>query len=181
MIVAAQDSGGAIFNAQGLPITELADHVQRHRTVGGFPGADSLDPEAFWDAPCDVMIPAALEGQITVARAERLRARLVLESANGPTLPEADDILGSRGIVVVPDVICNSGGVTVSYFEWVQDFASYFWTEDEINQRLEKIVLDALEQIWRTSERRGVSLRTAAFVVACERILTAHEERGLYP
>ena len=181
MIVAAQDFGGAIFNAQGLPIAELADHVQRHRTVGGFPGADSLDPEAFWDAPCDVMIPAALEGQITVARAERLRARLVLEGANGPTLPEADDILASRGIVVVPDVICNSGGVTVSYFEWVQDFASYFWTEDEINQRLEKIVLDALEQIWHTSERRGVSLRTAAFVVACERILTAHEERGLYP
>jgi len=105
----------------------------------------------------------------------------VLEAANGPTLPEADDILGSRGIIVVPDVICNSGGVTVSYFEWVQDFASYFWTEDQINQRLEKIVLDALEQIWRTSERRGVSLRTAAFVVACERILTAHEERGLYP
>ena len=150
-------------------------------TVGGFPGADSLDPEAFWDVPCEVIIPAALEGQITAARAERLHARLVLEAANGPTLPEADDILGSRGILVVPDVICNSGGVTVSYFEWVQDFASYFWTEDEINQRLEKIVLDAFEQIWRTSERRGVSLRTAAFVVACERILTAHEERGLYP
>jgi glutamate dehydrogenase (NAD(P)+) len=181
LIVAAQDSGGTICNAQGLPIAELADHVQRHRTVGGFPGGDSLDPEAFWDAPCDVMIPAALQGQITAARAERLRARLVLEGANGPTLAEADDILGSRGIVVVPDVICNSGGVTVSYFEWVQDFDSYFWTEDEINQRLEKIVLDALEQIWQTSERRGISLRTAAFVVACKRILTAHEERGLYP
>jgi glutamate dehydrogenase (NAD(P)+) len=180
-IVAAQDSGGTIYNAQGLPIAELTDHVQRHRTVGGFPSADSLDPEAFWDVPCEVVIPAALEGQITAARAERLHARLVLEAANGPTLPEADDILGSRGILVVPDVICNSGGVTVSYFEWVQDFASYFWTEDEINQRLEKIVLDALEQIWQTSERRGISLRTAAFVVACERILTAHEERGLYP
>ena len=181
LIVAAQDSGGTIYNIQGVPIAELADHVQRYRTVGGFPGGESLNPEAFWDVACDIIIPAALEGQITVARAERLRARLVLEGANGPTLPEADDVLGSRGIVVVPDVICNSGGVTVSYFEWVQDFASYFWTEDEINQRLEKIVLDALEQIWQTSERRGVSLRTAAFIVACERILTAHLERGLYP
>jgi glutamate dehydrogenase (NAD(P)+) len=181
LIVAAQDSGGTIYNFQGVPIAELADHVQRYRTVGGFPGGESLNPEAFWDVACDIIIPAALEGQITVARAERLRARLVLEGANGPTLPEADDVLGSRGIVVVPDVICNSGGVTVSYFEWVQDFASYFWTEDEINQRLEKIVLDALEQIWQTSERRGVSLRTAAFIVACERILTAHLERGLYP
>ena len=137
--------------------------------------------EAFWDVACDVLIPAALEGQITAARAERIKARLVLEGANGPTLPEADDILGSRGIVVVPDVICNAGGVTVSYFEWVQDFASYYWTEDEINERLAKIVLDALEQIWETSERREVSLRTAAFVVACERIFIAREERGLYP
>ena len=123
LIVAAQDFGGTICNFQGLSIAELADHVQRHRTVGGFPGGENLNPEAFWDVPCEVIIPAALEGQITVSRAKRLRAQLVLEGANGPTLPEADDVLGSRGIVVVPDVICNSGGVTVSYFEWVQDFA----------------------------------------------------------
>jgi glutamate dehydrogenase (NAD(P)+) len=96
-------------------------------------------------------------------------------------LPEADDILGSRGIVVVPDVICNAGGVTVSYFEWVQDFASYYWTEDEINQRLAKIVLDALDHVWEASHRQRVSLRTAAFIVACERVLIAHVERGLYP
>jgi glutamate dehydrogenase (NAD(P)+) len=128
-----------------------------------------------------VLIPSALEGQLTETRAGRIKAQLVLEGANGPTLPEADDILGSRGIVVVPDVICNAGGVTVSYFEWVQDFASYYWTEDEINQRLAKIVLDALDHVWEASQRLRVSLRTAAFIVACERVLIAHVERGLYP
>ncbi len=118
---------------------------------------------------------------MTAARAERIAARLVLEGANGPTLPEADDILAERGITVVPDVICNAGGVTVSYFEWVQDFASYFWNEDEINDRLAKILRGALRHIWEKAERRKVSLRTAAFIVACERVLSAHKERGLYP
>jgi glutamate dehydrogenase (NAD(P)+) len=130
---------------------------------------------------CDVLIPAALEGQLTAARAQRVRARLVLEGANGPTLTQADDILADRGITVVPDVICNAGGVTVSYFEWVQDFSSFFWSEDEINLRLDKIVVDALKHIWHTADRHQVTLRTAAFIVACERILMARQERGLYP
>lgn len=180
-IVAVQDSRGAIFNDRGLSIPELAAHVAAHRGVGNFPGGESMSREDFWDVGCDVMIPAALEGQLNAERAERLRARLVLEGANGPTLPQADDILDSRGIVVIPDVICNSGGVTVSYFEWVQDFASYFWTEEEINQRLDKIVLDALHHAWETARQRKITLRTGAFVVGCERILTAHAERGLYP
>lgn len=180
-IVAVQDSRGAIFNSAGLAVAELLAHSRAHHGVAGFPGAETIEREAFWDVACDVLIPAALEGQLTAARAERITARLVLEGANGPTLPEADDILGARGIVVLPDVLCNAGGVTVSYFEWVQDFASYYWTEDEINARLSKIVLDALDHIWRTAESRKLSLRTAAFVVACERILTAHVERGLYP
>jgi glutamate dehydrogenase (NAD(P)+) len=105
----------------------------------------------------------------------------VLEGANGPTLPEADDILTQRNITVVPDVICNAGGVTVSYFEWVQDFSSFFWSEDEINARLDKIMEQALLAIWQKSEQLAVSLRTAAYAVACERILTARKERGLYP
>jgi glutamate dehydrogenase (NAD(P)+) len=105
----------------------------------------------------------------------------VLEGANGPTLPEADDVLAERGILVVPDVICNAGGVTVSYFEWVQDFSSFFWSEDEINVRLDKIMVDALKKIWDTADRHKISLRTATFAVACERILIAREERGLYP
>jgi len=104
-----------------------------------------------------------------------------LDGANGPTLPQADDILAERGITVVPDVICNAGGVTVSYFEWVEDFSSFFWSEDEINLRLDKIVVDALKHIWQTAGRHNVTLRTAAFIVACERILMARQERGLYP
>ncbi len=180
-IVAVQDADGAVFNNAGLAMEKLIAHARRHRTVGGFAEAEKLDPEAFWDVACDVMLPAALEGQIDVLRARRLKARLVLEGANGPTLPQADDILASRDITVLPDVICNAGGVTVSYFEWVQDFASYFWTEEEINQRLDKIVLDALRHIWDTAVRLDISLRTAAFVVGCQRVLTAHAERGLYP
>jgi glutamate dehydrogenase (NAD(P)+) len=105
----------------------------------------------------------------------------VLEGANGPTLPGADDVLQERGILVVPDVICNAGGVIVSYFEWVQDFSSFFWTEDEINQRLEKIYVEALQKIWDTADRHQISLRTATFAVACERILMARKQRGLYP
>ena len=140
-----------------------------------------MDDEAFWDTPCDVLIPAALEGQITADRANRVTAKLVLEGANGPTVPAADDILADRGILVVPDVICNAGGVTVSYFEWVQDFSSFFWTEDEINLRLDKIMVDALRRIWDAADQHAITLRTAAFAVACERILMARQERGLYP
>ncbi len=185
IVVAAQDHTGTIFNDKGLDIADLAAYVRTRGGVGGFPGADSTssatDGEAFWDVKCDILIPAALEGQITAARANRVKARLVLEGANGPTVPEADDILASRGVLVVPDVICNAGGVTVSYFEWVQDFSSFFWTEDEINVRLDKIMVDALKKIWDTADRHKTTLRTATFAVACERILTAREERGLYP
>ena len=181
LIVAVQNESGAIANSNGLPPTELYEHILHNGAIWDFPAGESIEKESFWDVDCDVLIPAALEVQITAARAERIRARLVLEGANGPTLPEADDILGSRGVLIVPDVICNAGGVTVSYFEWVQDFASYFWTEDEINQRLDKIVLDALDHVWATANHHQVSLRTAAFIVGCKRVLMAHEERGLYP
>jgi glutamate dehydrogenase (NAD(P)+) len=180
-IVAAQDHTGTIFNDHGFDIADLAAHVKTHGGVGGFKGADVMASEDFWDVKCDILIPAALEGQITAARARRITAKLVLEGANGPTVPEADDILSERGVLVVPDVICNAGGVTVSYFEWVQDFSSFFWSEDEINVRLDKIMVDALKKIWDTADRYKITLRTATFAVACERILTAREERGLYP
>jgi glutamate dehydrogenase (NAD(P)+) len=155
--------------------------LKRDGGIGNFRGAERIDNESFWDVDCDILIPAALEGQITPARAKRIKAKLVLEGANGPTLPEADDVLGDRNVLVVPDVICNAGGVTVSYFEWVQDFSSFFWSEDEINVRLDKIMVDALKKIWDTADRHKISLRTATFAVACERILIAREERGLYP
>jgi glutamate dehydrogenase (NAD(P)+) len=180
-IVAAQDHTGTIVNPKGFDLAALVPHVRATGGVGGFKGAEQADNESFWDVDCDILIPAALEGQITTVRARRLKAKLVLEGANGPTLPSADDVLADRNILVVPDVICNAGGVTVSYFEWVQDFSSFFWTEDEINLRLDKIMVGALKKIWDTADQHRISLRTATFAVACERILTARQERGLYP
>ncbi len=180
-IVAVQDHTGTIANPGGLDMAELMPLVRRDGGVGGFAGGERIADEDFWGIDCDILIPAALEGQIDVLRANRIRARLVLEGANGPTLPDADDVLAERGILVVPDVICNAGGVTVSYFEWVQDFSSFFWTEDEINVRLDKIMVEALRRIWDTADQHRITLRTAAFAVACERILMAREMRGLYP
>ncbi|MBL0719943.1 Glu/Leu/Phe/Val dehydrogenase [Piscinibacter sp. Jin2] len=180
-LVAVQDHSGTLHREAGIDTHTLAAHVQAQGGVAGFPGASPLDGEAFWDTPCDILIPAALEGQISADRAGRLQARLLLEGANGPTVPEGDRILGERGVLVVPDVICNAGGVTVSYFEWVQDFSSFFWTEDEINVRLDKIMVDALARIWDVADLHRIPLRTAAFAVACERILMARQDRGLYP
>ncbi|WP_162578253.1 Glu/Leu/Phe/Val family dehydrogenase [Variovorax sp. PBS-H4] len=179
-IVAVQDHTGTIVNAGGLDLKTLLP-LARTEGVAGFKGGDVIANESFWDVACDILIPAALEGQVTAERAQKTQARLVLEGANGPTVPAADDILAERGVLVVPDVICNAGGVTVSYFEWVQDFSSFFWDEDEINQRLDRIMMNALNQIWDTADRHRITLRTATFAVACERILMARQERGLYP
>jgi glutamate dehydrogenase (NAD(P)+) len=180
-LVAVQDHTGTILNDNGMDIADLLDHVAKNGGVGGFKGADKIDNENFWDVKSDVLIPAALEGQITAERAKRIHTKLVLEGANGPTTPDGEDVLSDRGIVVVPDVIANAGGVTVSYFEWVQDFSSFFWTEDEINLRLDKIMIGAFKHIWETAEQHKIKLRTAAFTVACTRVLQAREERGLYP
>jgi glutamate dehydrogenase (NAD(P)+) len=180
-IIAVQDHTGTILNEAGFDMQNLLDHVAATGGVGGFRGGDAIGNEDFWQVSSDVLIPAALEGQLSAARAQGLRTRIVLEGANGPTTPDGDAVLAERGIIVVPDVIANSGGVTVSYFEWVQDFSSFFWTEDEINVRLDKIITGAFKHIWDTSEHHKVSLRTAAFVVACTRVLEAREERGLYP
>ncbi|EHL91740.1 hypothetical protein HMPREF1024_03317 [Klebsiella sp. 4_1_44FAA] len=146
-----------------------------------FPGAQEIDKDAFWTTPMDILIPAALEGQITRERAEKLTCKLVLEGANGPTYPEADDVLAERGVIVVPDVICNAGGVTVSYFEWVQDMASFFWSEEEINAKMDRIMTDAIVHVWDKAAEKECTLRTAAYIVACERILMARKDRGIYP
>lgn len=180
-VVAVQDHGGTIYREAGLDVPALLTHVARHGTVGGFPAAEPLDANAFWDVPCEILIPAALEQQITASNAHRIQAKLVIEGANGPTTPAADDILQDRNILVVPDVIANAGGVTVSYFEWVQDFSSFFWSEDEINARLVRIMKEAFAGVWEVAQDYKVSLRTATFIVACKRILHARELRGLYP
>ena len=180
-IIGVQDHTGTIYNKNGLDMAGLLATQKEFGGIASFSGGEQIENDGFWNLNADILIPAALEGQLTAERAQRVKCKLVLEGANGPTVPEADDILAERGILVVPDVICNAGGVTVSYFEWVQDFSSFFWTEDEINARLDKIMGDALLKIWDTADRLKVSLRTATFAVACERILMARQERGLYP
>jgi glutamate dehydrogenase (NAD(P)+) len=180
-VIALQDHSATVANEAGIDVPAALTFAQENGGLAGFPGASAVAVEEFWQLPCEFLIPAALEGQILPARAEKLAARIVVEGANGPTTPAADDILKARGILVVPDVIANAGGVTVSYFEWVQDFSSFFWTEDEINARLEKIMVGAFEAIWKMAEERQVSLRTATFIIACQRVLAAREQRGLYP
>jgi glutamate dehydrogenase (NAD(P)+) len=180
-IVAVQDHGGSIYCEAGLDVPALLRHVAAAGSVAGFDKAEALADENFWDVDCEILIPAALEQQITVHNAHRIKARMVIEGANGPTTPAADDILQERNVLVVPDVIANAGGVTVSYFEWVQDFSSFFWDEEEINARLVKIMKTAFAGVWSVSQDRKVSLRTATFIVACQRILHTRELRGLYP
>jgi glutamate dehydrogenase (NAD(P)+) len=180
-LVAVQDHAASLYNGAGIDASALWDHVQLQGSIMGYADAETVTADAFWDTPCDVMIPAAMEQQITPDNAHRIQARLVIEGANGPTTPEADDILRDRNILVVPDVIANAGGVTVSYFEWVQDFSSFFWSEDDINARLVRLMTDAFEAVWQVAQEHKVSLRTATFIIACKRILHARELRGLYP
>lgn len=180
-IVAVQDHTGTIYNSNGLDMAGLMKELHDAGGVGEFKGADKIANEDFWDVESEFLIPAALEGQLNSARAQRVKTRIVLEGANGPTTSDADRILGERGILVVPDVIANAGGVTVSYFEWVQDFSSFFWSEDEINLRLDRIMVEAFKRIIDVADQNKIPLRTAAFVVACTRVLQAREERGLYP
>ncbi|ATQ73394.1 hypothetical protein CR152_01870 [Massilia violaceinigra] len=157
-------------------------HVAQTGSVVGFAGAeDRIAPERFWSVDCDILIPAAPEQQIIKDNAGQIRAHIILEGANGPTTPEADDILRENGVLVVLDMIANAGGVTVSYFEWVQDFSSFFSSEDDIKARLTGIMRDTFAAIGQVAQDKNVSLRTAAFVVACTRVLQAREVRGSYP
>ena len=181
-IVAVQDHTGTVVHPGGLDVALLHKHVAEAGGVKGFPGAEAfMDRDAFWDIESDILIPAALEQQITAQNAPRIRTKIMLEGANGPTTPEADDILNDKDILIVPDVLANAGGVTVSYFEWVQDFSSFFWSEEEINARLTRIMQDAFNAVWDVALDKKVSLRTATFILACTRVLQAREVRGLYP
>ncbi|MFM0202403.1 Glu/Leu/Phe/Val dehydrogenase [Paraburkholderia fungorum] len=180
-VVAVQDHTGSLYKSTGIDARALLEHVAKTGGVGGFPEADAVTNEEFWSVESDILIPAALENQITEKNAGKIKTKIVVEGANGPTTTAADDILHDRGILVIPDVVANAGGVTVSYFEWVQDFSSFFWTEDEINQRLERVMREAFAAVWQVSSEQKVSVRTAAFIVACKRILEARELRGLYP
>ncbi|HLU78636.1 MAG TPA: Glu/Leu/Phe/Val dehydrogenase [Burkholderiaceae bacterium] len=180
-VIAVQDHTGTVHNANGLDVLRLLKHVEETGGVAGAPDSDALTADEFWGLDTDILIPAALESQIHEGNADKIKAKIIIEGANGPTTPEADDILTNKGTLIVPDVLANAGGVTVSYFEWVQDFSSFFWTEDEINERLERMMRRAYSSVAGVAAQHKVSLRTAAFIAACSRILEAREVRGLYP
>ena len=178
-IVAASDVSGAIHNPGGLDVTALLAHVAAHNGVAGFAGGQPLGTSIL-EYDCDILVPAALENQITGENATRIRAKVVAEGANGPTTPDADKILDGRGIWVIPDILCNSGGVTVSYFEWVQNRMGFYWMEGEVNGRLREKMEHAFADVLATVVREKCSLRIAAYMVAIQRVLKVHELRGMY-
>jgi glutamate dehydrogenase (NAD(P)+) len=179
-IVAVGDVSGAVHDPQGLDLGHLQEHVARNRSVVGFPGAEAIERESILEVECDILVPAALEGAIHAGNAERIHARIIAEGANGPITPEADRILEDRGVFIVPDILCNAGGVIVSYFEWVQDRIGYFLEEDEINHRLEMILVRSMNDVIATAKAHDSNLRIAAFMLAIQRVLDVTMLRGVY-
>jgi len=180
-VIAVSDTRGGIFKREGLDIQRVTDHKHRTGTVAQFRGAAAIDSTELLEIECDVLIPAALENQITMENAPRVKARVVAEAANGPTTPGADRILHERGVMVLPDILANAGGVTVSYFEWVQDLQELFWTEAEVNQKLEKVMVKAFEDVYSTATKYCADLRTGAYILAIDRVATATQVRGIWP
>ncbi|HEX7104306.1 MAG TPA: Glu/Leu/Phe/Val dehydrogenase [Nitrolancea sp.] len=180
-IVGVSDSHGGIYNADGLDIPAVMEHKKHNVSVVGFPGAEEVNNGQLLELDCDILIPAALEGQLTEENVSNIKAKLIAEAANGPTTPEADRILYERGIVVLPDILANAGGVTVSYFEWVQGMQSFYWTEEEVNSRLKRIMVDAFAAVNATAQQYHVHMRTAALARAIQRVADATRMRGIYP
>jgi len=180
-VIAVTDVGGGVYNPAGLDPGELGRHVDRTGTVAGFELADPLEPSKLWELECELAVPAALAGVITADVAERMGAQLIVEAANGPTLPEADAILERRNIVVVPDILANAGGVTASYFEWAQGRQGFAWEGDLVAERLHRVMSTAFDSVWHRSRELKVTLRRGAVAVALERVGEAIEVRGLFP
>ncbi len=180
-VVAVADVTGAVHNGNGLEVGRLARHVDREGGVKGFPGGDEITQDELMAVDCEVLIPAAVGGAIHSANAGSVRAKLILEGANNPTTLKADRILLDKGVFIVPDILCNAGGVTVSYFEWVQDLQNYFWTENEIVSRLREIMIRAFEEVLAVSIRDKVDMRTAALILGIDRVARAKLVRGVYP
>jgi len=180
-VVAVSDTRGCIYNAKGLDIPAVVSYKERTGSVVGFPGAEKITPEQLLALDCEILIPAALESAITAENAHAVRARIIAEAANGPVTPEADIILHQKGVFLIPDILCNAGGVTVSYFEWVQDENHLFWDEHDVNQRLEKIMTRAFADVLKIHIDRKVDMRLAANMVGIGRVAEACRVRGLYP
>ncbi len=180
-VIAVSDVGGAVHNPGGLDPYALSEHVAATGSVVGFSGGEPLQKDDMWALECELVVPAALAGAITAAVAERLGGRVMVEAANGPTVPEADVVLERRGVTVVPDILANAGGVTASYFEWAQSRQGYAWDEETVASRLRKGMDDAFSTVWAKADNLSVSLRRAAFAVALERVAEAIAARGLFP
>jgi glutamate dehydrogenase (NAD(P)+) len=180
-VVAVSDQSGGLYNTQGLRIESLLSYQKDPAPLETAPGGDHISNLDLLELPVDILVPAALEGQITTANAGDIKARFVVEGANGPTTPEADAVLAAKGVKVVPDILANAGGVIVSYFEWVQDLQFYFWEEHEVNERLHRVITRAYRDVATTAEQHGISLREAAMVLAVGRVVEASRIRGIYP
>jgi len=180
-VVAVSDIQGGVYNPHGIDIHKALRHSKEHGSLRGLPDTEAITNAELLELPCDVLVPAALENQLTAKNAPRVKARLIVEAANGPTTPDADHILNDRGIMVVPDILANAGGVTVSYFEWVQDLQRFFWAELEINNRLEQIMMRAYRATCAKAEEQETNLRIGAYLLAVTRVAEATEIRGVYP
>jgi glutamate dehydrogenase (NAD(P)+) len=179
-VIGIGEFDGALFNADGIDVSELMEWKARHGSIHGFASAEPADQDELLLRKCDVLIPAATENVITSRNAERIQARILVEGANGPTTVKADNILEAKGVFVVPDILANAGGVTTSYFEWVQDRMGYFWTEDEVNQRLERIMVDSFNDVLHYAVAHGVNNRIAAYMLAIDRVAYTTKQRGMY-
>jgi glutamate dehydrogenase (NAD(P)+) len=180
-VVAVSDVSGGLYNPKGLSISDVLRYTQEHGTIKGFRNAEAVTNSELLQLPVTVLIPAALENQITVRNAADIKARIITEAANGPTTPDADDILHDRGTFLIPDILANAGGVTVSYFEWVQDLQHFFWSEEEINERLHRIMRHSFQRVLQTMESNGVDMRLAAYIVAVGTVSDATNARSIYP
>jgi glutamate dehydrogenase/leucine dehydrogenase len=180
-VIAISDSKGGIIDEKGIEANRAAEHKKKTGTVLDLPGSKKITNAELLELKCDILIPAALENQITGENASRIKAKIVAEAANGPTTPDADDILHKNGVFVIPDILCNAGGVTVSYFEWVQDLQAHFWEENEINQKLRQIMVKAFNEVASIREREKVDTRMAAYILAVDRVARAIKIRGIFP
>jgi glutamate dehydrogenase (NAD(P)+) len=179
-VIGIGEFDGALFHADGIDISELMEWKAKHGSIHGFAGAKPVDKDELLTMECDVLIPAATENVITSKNAAKLKCRILCEGANGPTTSVADDILSKKGVFVIPDILANAGGVTTSYFEWVQDRMGYFWTEDEVNQRLERIMIDSFNDVLQYAIAHGVNNRIAAYMLAIDRVAYTTKQRGIY-
>ena len=180
-IVAVSDAKGGVYDAGGLDLRALDEWVAEHRFLEGYPGADAVSNSELLELPCEILIPAAVQNQITETNAHRVQCRVLVEGANGPTSLEADSILADRGIFVVPDILANAGGVTVSYFEWVQGLQQFFWSEEEVNTRLIDVMQRAFREVLAVAEHEKADLRTAALIRGIDRVKEAKRRRGVFP